>query len=361
MTCICEYIRSTIKFVYLVFFLGVPQIIARAVYEDGYTVQARVVGGSVLGEAVEWMASINNLEAENSHYCGGILVSAKWVLTAAHCFNIYKLNDTYLSHTVLLGKARIQDDIIFKHESKLKRIVCHPDFDSSTSENDICLVELTTPAVGIKTPRINADVTIPAFKQEVFYLGYGVQLQGSIDMSDDLRVVNVRTTSYQQCSAVYGTKQITSKHICTYANFKDTCQGDSGSPLMQLGGDHTFVNGVILGLVSYGRGCAIPGFPGVNTRISIYAKWIQEVLVNTQVTLNAETTGNVVVEVPLNPVSRVLPVAPAETVLKISSSLYFFSSKESTIMNRDILGSFTPDSTIDRETSTAFVSPTISG
>ncbi|XP_028171023.1 trypsin, alkaline A-like [Ostrinia furnacalis] len=47
---------------------------------------------------------------------------------------------------------------------------------------------------------------------------------------------------------------------------RDQCQGDSGGPL--------FHNGVVVGVCSFGYGCALPGFPGVNARVSSFINWI---------------------------------------------------------------------------------------
>lgn len=87
-----------------------------------------------------------------------------------------------------------------------------------------------------------------------------------------LHDVIVQITNQQECREAYG-DQITESMVCASAPGKDSCQGDSGGPLVHAG--------KLVGVVSWGYGCANPGYPGVYGRVSAAADWIDSIVKNT--------------------------------------------------------------------------------
>ena len=65
--------------------------------------------------------------------------------------------------------------------------------------------------------------------------------------------------------------QMLSSSISVMFVVVDTCQGDSGGPLMMF---TTSSQWVIVGLTSYGIGCANASYAGVYTRVAYYQSWI---------------------------------------------------------------------------------------
>lgn len=90
-------------------------------------------------------------------------------------------------------------------------------------------------------------------------------------MSPILLAAHVMLVPQDSCSRAYqGISRIASGMICARATnpSRDACQGDSGGPLV--------ANGYLIGIVSWGEGCANTLYPGVYTRVSEYDDWIRD-------------------------------------------------------------------------------------
>uniref|UniRef100_A0A8C3C2X4 trypsin n=1 Tax=Cairina moschata TaxID=8855 RepID=A0A8C3C2X4_CAIMO len=86
-----------------------------------------------------------------------------------------------------------------------------------------------------------------------------------------LQCLKAPILSNQECQDAYP-GEITSNMICIgfLEGGKDSCQGDSGGPVV--------CNGELQGIVSWGIGCALKGYPGVYTKVCNYVDWIQETI-----------------------------------------------------------------------------------
>lgn len=88
-----------------------------------------------------------------------------------------------------------------------------------------------------------------------------------------LRDVTIFTIDRDLCTARYANllipQRVTENMICAGildVGGKDACQGDSGGPL--------YYADILVGIVSWGRSCADPVYPGVSARVSSYTNWI---------------------------------------------------------------------------------------
>ncbi|CAG5132420.1 unnamed protein product, partial [Candidula unifasciata] len=97
--------------------------------------------------------------------------------------------------------------------------------------------------------------------------GWGTDNVNYPGLTQNLQSVRLPIVDHSLCVPSYGSNYVNNLKICAgdfYRGGRDTCQGDSGGPLM-CKFDNRFV---VLGIVSFGSGCARPRFPGIYTRVS---------------------------------------------------------------------------------------------
>ena len=187
----------------------------------------------------------------NAQYCGGTLIKPDVVITAAHCSdNLDRYQVQVLTHTsVLDGSGRRRN---------VDRIVIHPEYDRSTFDYDVAIWHLTSEETRTQTARL-ASLNVPVGSL-LLATGWGLDADGG-SYQDVLQVVELPLLSRLDCVDVYG-DAFTSRMICAgdEAGKKDACFGDSGGPLAR--------GNRLIGITSWGIGCADPDFPGVYTRIT---------------------------------------------------------------------------------------------
>lgn len=244
---------------------------------------SRIVGGLDVGgpEQYPWIVS---LFYRNRFFCGGSLVSPTFVLTAAHCVDMFGAD----TPDVHLARYDIGQD--YTSDAPKSRIVSantihlHPDFNSRTFDFDVALIELSEAVEDIDPVELASGIDESGFAtdaedgREVTAIGWGAMSEGG-NMADVLQEVTVPIWSNQRCQEAYcrgssNCADITPQMICAglEEGGRDACQGDSGGPLL-LSGTH-----VQLGIVSWGVGCARAGTPGVYASVPVLQDWIHSYL-----------------------------------------------------------------------------------
>lgn len=155
----------------------------------------------------------------------------------------------------------------------------HPDYNSFSGDDfDIALIELDEPAPSSFRPvKLNFDDDAPKDWSIVRAAGYGQQSFFQGFPSDDFfRFVDLPVVPSTICERQYrGVTDITNKILCAGYLKSATCSpcfGDSGGPLFAYDDDGFEVQ---VGVTSAGRGCGLPGSPGLFVKISAFEDWMK--------------------------------------------------------------------------------------
>jgi len=242
--------------------------------------EPKVVGGAPAAEgAYPWQVSLSVswiADPARAHFCGGSVLNERWILTAAHCLANLRPQDAL----VVSGTNHLDSQAA---RTNITRIFIHKDYVAATHENDVGLVELFEPlTLGGKIKAIDlveasGEDQVLGEDKMLMVTGWGATSQGGKSVLT-LQEVEVPFVTRAICNdpLSYDGK-ITENMICAgrAAGGKDSCQGDSGGPLVA---GPTAEKPLLVGVVSWGKGCAQPGKYGVYARVATYKPWITECL-----------------------------------------------------------------------------------
>lgn len=248
-------------------------------------ITTRIIGGQSVREGA-WPSTVALLFARQGtlfarQFCAGTVIAERWVLTAAHC--LHSETGEIMDPSALrvgAGVTNLQNENSVR-EVTVTSLFLHPDYipGGTNTRNDIALMELAQPTGVPALPLYAGDPeNIPG--SPAIVVGWG-----AINFSETEPLVF--PTALQQA-----TVPLVSRAVCNLpqsyngaiaegqmcAGFQsggvDACVGDSGGPLMVLeGGEFRQV-----GVVSFGRGCALPNLYGIYTHTGFYSTWINELV-----------------------------------------------------------------------------------
>ncbi|KAF4117692.1 hypothetical protein G5714_002245 [Onychostoma macrolepis] len=232
--------------------------------------RSRIMGGSPapLG-SWPWLV---NLRLDGALMCGGVLVDSSWVLTAAHCFAGSR-GESYW--TAVVGEFDLTKTDPDEQVMKVNRIITHPKFNPKTFNNDIALVELSSPVIlseRVTPVCLPSDLDPPA-GTPCLVAGWGSLFEDG-PSADVVMEAKVPLLSQSTCRSALGKELLTSTMFCAgyLSGGIDSCQGDSGGPLIfQDGLSGRFQ---LFGITSWGDGCGERGKPGVYTRVTAFSDWV---------------------------------------------------------------------------------------
>uniref|UniRef100_U5EGR6 trypsin n=1 Tax=Corethrella appendiculata TaxID=1370023 RepID=U5EGR6_9DIPT len=199
----------------------------------------------------------------SSHFCGGSVISSRFILTAGHC--VFESANEF---SVRVGATDRQND---GELFEIQNVIRHPKYNGQTIDYDFAIIELETE---IQFDETKQPIELPEQDEEVVdgtlckVSGWGDTKNG---MESDivLRAAMVPSVNQDKCNHAYD-DEITDRMICAgyTEGGKDACQGDSGGPLV--------AENKLIGVVSWGKGCAEPNYFGVYSRVASVVDWIKE-------------------------------------------------------------------------------------
>lgn len=219
----------------------------------------RIVGGNAVD--IENYPYQISLQLNGGHYCGGSIVNANTIVCAAHCTqNSASYYSVRAGSSIRGSGGQVRN---------VERIINHPRYGSNGFDSDVSIIKLSSPLEwtdGVQPIQLAPRGYQVGDGEYTTVSGWGALSSGG-GSPTVLNAVDVPAVNQNVCSSAYP-GSITDTMICAGVAGKDSCQGDSGGPLTH--------KDYLVGIVSWGRGCAAAGYPGVYCRVSAVRDFIDQ-------------------------------------------------------------------------------------
>ncbi|XP_069894217.1 transmembrane protease serine 13 [Dipodomys merriami] len=230
----------------------------------------RIVGGALASES-KWPWQVS-LHFGTTHICGGTLIDAQWVLTAAHCFFVTR-ERIMEGWKVYAGTRNLRQ---LPEAASISQIIINGNYTDEQDDYDIALVRLSKPltlSAHIHPACLPMHGQTFSLNETCWITGFGKTKETDEKTSPVLREVQVNLIDFKKCNdyLVYDS-YLTPRMMCAgdLRGGRDSCQGDSGGPLVCEQSNRWYLAGV----TSWGTGCGQKNKPGVYTKVTEVLPWI---------------------------------------------------------------------------------------
>ncbi|XP_076035710.1 urokinase-type plasminogen activator-like [Oratosquilla oratoria] len=217
------------------------------------------------------------------HHCGGTIVSERHIITAAHCLESERPQQLRAK----IGDDKLHETEAFEQIFEVEKWRIHPNYkNGGIYTDDIAVIKIAPKqGSGIKFNSHVRAACLPSSSTQYVEGTYcSVTGWGSMDpdniynTSDSLQAIRVPLVSDKVCqdNEVHGPKRLTPGMVCAghMDGRSDACIGDSGGPLIcEIDGLQT-----LMGLVSWGEGCATRNKPGVYSKVRYFLPFLESCL-----------------------------------------------------------------------------------